>query len=477
MAAIITTKFRVKNASSFITSNDTRYMFIGRPQAWAEDTTPPTPVDGEGEIGSIWSDMMALKKVTASNMTHSIIKRMWTAGYFYDVYRHDYAAGGPDGVNIITGAANTDITALHEANYFVITDNYNVYICIDNNDGAASTSDPKNLTYDSHYISTNAADGYIWKFVAKASLADIIKFSTSDYHPVKTITSAPGSGDDYLPQWNAQQASEADAGALFNIELSSAGSGYGANLSANTMVCVIEGDGEGAVVSVNTDASGAITKIWMSSYGTGYTWATAVFNTGTGAVAVPIISPSAGLGADPVNDLCAFNSTINVRFEYEDGSDFPVTNDYRRVGLVINPFAYGTETLLSATTASAMGVIKVTPGTGTWVNDAVIKDSTTNAYGRVVDITDGAGADAGKKLIKIIRTSTENSLSGADGAASFVPGNTITIVSGGTATGTISAVVTPEVQPNSGIVSYIENRRPIMRASDQIEDIKVTFEW
>ena len=35
----------------------------------------------------------------------------------------------------------------------------------------------------------------------------------------------------------------------------------------------------------------------------------------------------------------------------------------------------------------------------------------------------------------------------------------------------------PELQPNSGHILYVENRRPISRASDQTEDIKIVVEF
>ena len=58
-----------------------------------------------------------------------------------------------------------------------------------------------------------------------------------------------------------------------------------------------------------------------------------------------------------------------------------------------------------------------------------------------------------------------------------------------TATGTVGTpvVVTdisfveglsnPEIEPNSGDIVYIENRRQITRAPDQIEDIKLVIEF
>jgi len=35
----------------------------------------------------------------------------------------------------------------------------------------------------------------------------------------------------------------------------------------------------------------------------------------------------------------------------------------------------------------------------------------------------------------------------------------------------------PELQPDSGNIVYLENRKPISRSSDQTEDIKVIIEF
>jgi hypothetical protein len=57
-------------------------------------------------------------------------------------------------------------------------------------------------------------------------------------------------------------------------------------------------------------------------------------------------------------------------------------------------------------------------------------------------------------------------------------GNAENVVGGTSgATGTISTKGNPEVQPDSGDILYIENRRAINRASDQIEDIKLIVEF
>jgi hypothetical protein len=41
---------------------------------------------------------------------------------------------------------------------------------------------------------------------------------------------------------------------------------------------------------------------------------------------------------------------------------------------------------------------------------------------------------------------------------------------------TSGALTNPEIQADSGDVIYVENRRPINRAIDQIEDIKIIVE-
>jgi hypothetical protein len=56
--------------------------------------------------------------------------------------------------------------------------------------------------------------------------------------------------------------------------------------------------------------------------------------------------------------------------------------------------------------------------------------------------------------------------------------NTASISGGGSgASATISAISNPGIQPYSGDVLYVENRSPIQRASDQIEDVKLIIEF
>ena len=56
----------------------------------------------------------------------------------------------------------------------------------------------------------------------------------------------------------------------------------------------------------------------------------------------------------------------------------------------------------------------------------------------------------------------------ADSAVTLAGGNTITFTDG---------YANPELQPDSGNILYLENRKPIQRDSDQTEDIKLIIEF
>ena len=69
-----------------------------------------------------------------------------------------------------------------------------------------------------------------------------------------------------------------------------------------------------------------------------------------------------GHGFDPVIELGAFRVMVNAKLSYAEGAgDFPVDNDYRRIGLITNPKKFGTEELLSDLTVSASKAVIFSP--------------------------------------------------------------------------------------------------------------------
>ena len=476
MAAIITEKFRLHNAKEFkqsaTESGNAMYMFIGRPLSWTDDNNPPTPVDSLNDEYDAYANMVALKKVSSTDVSHAIIRRDWTSGTAYDEYRHNYTSS-----NTATSGAST----LWASRFYVVTSDYNVYKVISNNGGASSTVMP---TGTSTSILTTA-DGYKWKFMYSISASDVIKFVTSDFIPVKTIGAkaavdgdvgglGSAASDDNSAQWDVENG--ATDGTIEHARVTAGGSSYGSDGTSNV---AISGDGSSGQLTV-TVSSGAITAVAINAVGSGYSVAsidnsllqTATSSTGTGASFDIIISPKNGHGADPVEELGGNYVIANSRLEYAEGSgDFPTDNDFRQIGLIVNPTDAGGNTLSTATTLSALNRLTLNSGATMPVVDDTIANAASvvsgTAVGKVVSI------DSTNRYIYFLPS--------ADSVGNFNSFSaTNTIFVGSTSKGVISSGgvsgAYPEVSRNSGDIVYLENRGAVARAADQIEDIKLIIE-
>jgi hypothetical protein len=334
-----------------------------------------------------------------------------------------------------------------------------VYKCLDNRSTAntvvASTTKPTGNSTSA--ITT--ADGYVWKYMYTISPADVIKFVSTDFIPVKFIPDNPGSTDAYYDQWLVEAA--AVDGAINNVLVTSGGTSY-----ASAPTVTITGDGTGATATATIDAgSGTVRAITITNAGSGYTFASVCISGGSGSssTATAIIGPKGGHGANPVEELGGFYVIMNVRLEYADGSgDFPVDNDYRRITLITDPYNFGTTTVSTATTLKATRELTFSSGSGTFTQDETITGGTSGAVGRITSVSGST--------LRYILLRTDNTLGRAFQTSESITGGT----SGASAT--VATLTSPEVQPDSGDVIYVENRRPINRASDQIEDIKIIVE-
>jgi len=426
MPAIVTSKFRLHNSEQFVeafseAAATNMYLFIGRVTPWTDDVNPPTPVDDFDQTEfDHWRDMISAKRVQAGDVSHVVPRYDWTSGTVYAYYDHE------------------DANIFNEQ-FYVLTEDFNVYKCLWNNDGGQSTVKPTG-TATSPFTT---GDSYKWQFMYSISAAETLKFVTPEWHPVKVDTTVSAAATD---------------GAIDIIEVTAAGSGY------NAPTVVIDGDGTGATATA-TVSGGTITGIAIQNRGSGYTTATITINdaTGTGATAKAIIGPKGGHGTDTIHELGGFYVMLNSRLEYGEGGDFPTNNDYRKIGLIRDPEDASTTNVATGSTYLQSTKVELTSASvsGTFVEDEVVTGGTSSATGRVVNW------DATNNILTLIRV---------DGT--FSDGETVT---GGTssASGDVdtSGVTDPEMTSYTGDVIYVENRRPITRAADQIEDIKLIVEF
>ena len=510
--ALLTDQFRIFTAKRFIKSlegadptqsdlvaganRDRLYVFIGRPQEWDNENAPPTPVDSFQEFSDTYSDMISLKRVLASD-TIQVVRRIdWTPpeqttgglGYVYDMYRHDYSS---------TKTASSGATKLYDADFYVVNSQYQVYKCIYN---GTSPSDPngKPSTIEPTGTSTSiitTADGYRWKYLYTIPVGQVLKFFSNDYMPVLSDVAVTG---------------DAVGGEIDSVVIQASGTGYNNGTYENVP---IKGDGVGGRVSLVVDG-GKIVSATVTSGGSGYTFGKVVIDeingigagTGTGAAIDVIIPPDTGHGSEPAKELGGYRVMINTKFTYDEGSgDFPTDNDYRRIGLVINPNQYGTTELTSAITLSATKAVIFSPTfTGQFQTDEIITQSRTvggqqvTARGRVISWNNTT------KVLKYYQNRIDGVFPEITGnLTEFEGGNPVTGSTSGTSADpdinfpVVSGVSTriinnteydlgmsftngyakPEIEPNSGEIIYIDNRGAISRAGDQIEDIKIVIEF
>ena len=510
--ALLTDQFRIFTAKRFIKSlegadatqsdlqagsnRDRLYVFIGRPQEWDNENAPPTPVDSFQEFSDTFSDMISLKRVLA-NDTIQVVRRIdWTPpeqttgglGYVYDMYRHDYSS---------TKTASSGATKLYDADFYVVNSQYQVYKCIYN---GTSPSDPngKPSTVEPTGTSTSiitTSDGYRWKYLYTIPVGQVLKFFSNDYMPVLSDVAVTG---------------DAVGGEIATVVIQASGTGYNNGTYENVP---IKGDGVGGRVSLVVDG-GKVVSATVTSGGSGYTFGKIIIDevngigagTGTGAAIDVIIPPELGHGSDPTKELGGYRVMINTKFTYDEGSgDFPTDNDYRRIGLVINPNQYGTTELTSAITLSATRAVIFSPTfTGTFSTDEIITQSRTvggqqvTARGRVISW------NTTTKVLKYYQNRIDGVFPEITGnLTEFEGGNPVTGATSGTSADpdinfpVVSGISTrvinnteydlgmsftngyakPEIDPNSGEIIYIDNRGAISRAGDQIEDIKIVIEF
>ena len=209
MSSVLTNKFRIHNAKSFVegfseVEPTNIYTAIGKISPWTSDdlysgateTTgdlnPPTPLDHVQNEYEVWRNMFAAKKIKSTDITHVIPKVNWESGKIYTQY-------GDLDETLLYDVTNSDTPKP----FYVVTDEFNVYKCLFNNNIES---------YDKpvHTSSTPQPypDGYIWQYMYTVSASSAFKFMTENFIPIQTLTEQPVGASACSStnlQWNVQE--------------------------------------------------------------------------------------------------------------------------------------------------------------------------------------------------------------------------------------------------------------------------------
>ena len=516
MSAIITDQLRILNAKNFVSvatsSSNSYYSFVGLTNAtdystsW--DSSPPAPKDSFEQENDYWDTMVALKKINPSDVSQVVRKNTWSSGTTYDMYRHD--------ISRTNTSKPSGATSLYSANYYVINSDFRVYICLQNGtdpenpNGRPSLDEPTFIDLEPK-AAGDSGDGYIWKYLYTIKPSEVIKFDTVNFIPVPKNWET--SSEFLAIRNNASSINNQ----LKIVTITNRGVGLGTANRTYTNV-PIKGDGEGAKATIVINNDSKVESITVSIGGSGYTYGTVDLvggnvPTGTSAPTFDvIIPPKGGHGADIYRELGAYNVLVFSRIENDiENPDFIVGNKIARVGLVENPQAYNSTSLLDLDKASAVYALRLT-GVGyssaSFTSNSQITQTIstgTTAVGRVISYDQNTGVLKywqDKSLVGFNTDGSQNSSptygfklnrftnSVGTGGTTILNGTSLSIDTTFTGVSTtlnnrtynlgqsfINGLANPEVKKYSGNIIYVDHRPSITRSSNQKEDIKVILQF
>ena len=531
MPAVVTDQFRITNASNFVDSvldsNNSYYIFLGLPNpavvgfgrttTWNSANGTPNPVDNLQYLTHYRDTSLFGKKINSSNIRRVVKKHTWSANTRYDMYRHDYEA-------LSNPAPNSQTGSLYKTNYYVITSEFKVYICLDNGSSATNLKGNESLDEPTFTDLEPAAagtqnDGYIWKYLFTVSPSDVIKFDSTEYIVLPNDWST--TTDAQIQSIRESGDSDINRNQLKKVYIADGGSGYnGGSTATRSEICNILGDGSGAKALV-TVTSGVITDVVVTSGGSGYTFGmvdlSRVNNIGVTesnkAKLIPIIPPSKGHGFDIYTELGADKVLVYSRFD-DSTKDFPTDTHFGQVGIIKNPSQFSTAAgILTTPQFSSLSSIKlqssidtsdynnligvnisqtVTGGTARGIVASYdqdtfvlkyIQDRSLNLNQTTNDTTDYQGVDLRGGVLSF--ESSDASINGS-GSVSFnasidksFSGITTTIGNKQINLGVefTGGLANPEINKKTGDVIYIDNRKKVERNIRQKEDVKIILEF
>lgn len=232
MASVITTSFHnsvAEDVLSEIVSNTSRYYYYFGNTVPAPEV-PEVPLNSPEYIAKARANMITLMQISSNDVSLVLLRNNWTGSTRYNKYESSFE-GTP-------------------TNFYVITDDFNVYKCLDNGD-ADNLSTVKPTGSDVDPLVT--ADGYKWKFMYNVPLSLRNKFMTAAYIPVAT-----GLSNRFF-----------SSGEIDSLIITANGTGYTQPTTSITVV----GDGTGAALTPII-AGGQLVGVTIDNAGYGYTYAT-----------------------------------------------------------------------------------------------------------------------------------------------------------------------------------------------------------
>ena len=418
------------------------YAFIGKVTPWDDPFNPPVPTQDQYSIKKVFKNIIAAKKITSADISPVLPRRDWTSGVVYDYYDD-----------------KVDMFALK--NFYVKNRYDQVFKCLWNANGAASTVEPQLSpgTFDSTFL-TQTSDGYKWKFLYSINAGAKQRFLDENWMPVPA--------GQFYPNPNITSAG---IGSVDVINITTVGQGYDA---LGTQI-TFDGDGFGANASPIVNAAGYLTDVVVTNIGSNYTYANPIISVLNGyntpnvtAVAISPVSPVGGHGLDPISELGCNSVMISLNLSGSEGGIIPTDITYYQLGLLLNPSSQETDPAVTfGDIFDVTTQLFVSPGTGSFVSGQTIYQGSsldTATFTATV-----ASFNATTNVVKVINT-----------YGTLVVNQALLQDANGPVTAAVRTLLSyqePDFIIYSGYMTYIENRTAIQRSSDGTEQFRTVLRF
>lgn len=228
------------------------HYFVGKVIEWSDPSNPEAPVDTQKYEYDTRNNIISVKRVNITDASYVIRRIDWEPNEVYDQYDGNYS---------LNNVSSTGATSLQDADFYVLTEDFNVYKCLFNNDGALSTIKPTGTDL----LPITTADGYVWKFMYTVPPSLRKRFLTGAFMPV---------------QKSIQNRFYSD-GQIENLIIDNNGSGYSGNTALQlTVVGEFLGGGPNAnaILKPVLSNSGSFLDVRVENKGLNYRTANIVIS-------------------------------------------------------------------------------------------------------------------------------------------------------------------------------------------------------
>ena len=152
--------------TDFDAAGENYFAVIGRSEDWNDSDIAPTAISSAREERNFRLGVQSAKNII--DLSFVVPRYNWSSGAIYSAY-DDAQVGYP------------------AQSYYVMNDNNQVYMCIQQSKNAAGQSQVSSVqpTGNTTGVAFDTADGYIWKFLYSISALDANKYISANYLPIK----------------------------------------------------------------------------------------------------------------------------------------------------------------------------------------------------------------------------------------------------------------------------------------------------